>query len=69
MTDEPTLLQRFRADVEDFLTSTGMAPTVFGREAVRDPNFVFELREGRAPNLALVDRVMSFMRDQKERAA
>lgn len=38
------------------LTATGL-----GREAVRDPNFVFDLRRGRSPSLSVVERVLRFM--------
>lgn len=39
-----------------------MSATAFGREAVRDPNFVSDLRKGRAPSITMVDRVRGFMR-------
>lgn len=33
--------------VEAFLKTTGMTATAFGRGAVGDPGFVFDLRDGR----------------------
>lgn len=34
-------------EIEAFLAETGLTPTAFGRDAMRDPNFVFGLRAGR----------------------
>lgn len=55
------LAHQFAADVEAFLTRTGMAPSQFGRAAVNDTHFVFHLRAGRSPSLRMVDRVRAFM--------
>jgi phosphopantothenoylcysteine decarboxylase/phosphopantothenate--cysteine ligase len=55
-------LDDFRAEIEAFLERTGISPTRFGREAVGDPRFVFDLREkGRAPSARLMDAVTAFM--------
>lgn len=40
------LMDTFKNEVEAFLAETGMAPTTFGREAVKDPGFVTRLRKG-----------------------
>lgn len=61
-------LERFRTEVEEYLDRTKMLPTQFGRDAVRDPNFVRDLRQGRAPGLSTVDRVLSFMREPRASA-
>jgi hypothetical protein len=47
--------------IEVFLRRTGMAPTRFGRESVRDPRFVFDLRNGREPTGRTVRRIEHFM--------
>lgn len=47
--------------VERFLHQTGMAPTRFGRAAVRDPRLVFDLRNGREPGERMKRRVEHFM--------
>jgi hypothetical protein len=52
----------FLSEIEAFLARAGVAPSTFGRAAVGDPNFVRELREGRAPSLRLVDRARACMR-------
>lgn len=47
--------------IETFLNQHGMAPTRFGRDAVRDPKFVFDLRRGREPTGRMTRRVEHFM--------
>ncbi len=48
-------------DIERFLRQTGTTPTRFGREAVGDPCFVFEVRRGRRCGLKILERVYSYM--------
>lgn len=38
-----------------------MPATRFGREAVRDPRFVFDLRRGREPRPGTIERVRAFL--------
>ena len=47
--------------IERVLRRTGMRPTRFGREAVGDPNFVFDLREGREPRARTLARVIRYI--------
>ncbi|MCW2336139.1 2,4-dienoyl-CoA reductase-like NADH-dependent reductase (Old Yellow Enzyme family) [Sphingobium sp. B2D3A] len=47
--------------IELFLRRTGMAATRFGRECVRDPRFVHDLRRGREPSERTRRRVEHFM--------
>lgn len=47
--------------IEKFLRRTGMAPTRFGRDSVRDPRLVFDLRRGREPSDRMKRRVEHFM--------
>ncbi len=42
-----------------------MPPTRFGREAIGDPKFVFQLREGREPRSATVRRVLDYLDDNE----
>lgn len=56
-----TLLESFLTDVEAFLSERGMEASLFGRNALKDPNFVFDLRKGRCPNLRTIQRVRAFM--------
>jgi hypothetical protein len=48
-------------EVEKFLRQSDVPPTRFGREAVGDPRFVFDLRNGRDPRPTTVARVLAFL--------
>ena len=52
-----SLLQR----IEVFLKESAMPPSVFGRDAVRDPRLVSDLRGGREPGRDMICRVEHFM--------
>ena len=56
-----TAHEAFLSDVEAFLASSGMPPARFGKDAIGDPNFVRNLRNGRSPSLMTADRVRAFM--------
>lgn len=56
------LLQR----IERYLRYSGTPPTRFGREAVRDPRFVFDLRNGREPRPKTAHRVASYLEARDE---
>lgn len=47
--------------IEKHLKSRRMPPTRFGRAAVGDPCFVFDLRDGREPRSATVKRVLAYL--------
>jgi hypothetical protein len=61
-------LKQFHDTVEGFLAESHMLPTAFGREAVGDPCFVWDLRAGRAPRLSTVDRVLDFIAARRSEA-
>ena len=48
-------------EVEKFLRVNETAPTRFGRDAVGDPRFVFDLRRGREPRPRTAKRVRAFL--------
>ena len=51
MSDMDDLKER----IESFLATSGMSPTVFGRKALNDPNFVFDLRaDKRSPSIRTI---------------
>jgi hypothetical protein len=52
--------------VERYLKRTGMRPTEFGRQAIRDGLFVAQLRRGRKPRPGTEARVNAFL-DRVER--
>ena len=56
-----TLLTDFSEEVALFLTTSRMAPSRFGRDALGDPGFVAELRKGRCPNLRTIERARAFI--------
>jgi len=47
--------------IDAWMKCTGKTPTRFGREAVRDPRFVFDLRNGRRPRAATFRRVNAWL--------
>jgi hypothetical protein len=48
--------------IEKHLRETGTPPTRFGRDAVRDPRFVLDLRNGREPRPRTIARVAAHLR-------
>ena len=48
-------------DIERFLREQDMPPTRFGRQAVGDPRFVLDLRNGREPRQPVRCRAEHFM--------
>lgn len=56
-----SLSEQFCAEVESFLERASMDPTKLGKDALNDPNFVFDLREGRSPSARTIDKVRSFI--------
>jgi hypothetical protein len=52
-----TLLQR----VEAFLVESAIPQSIFGRDAVRDPRLVADLRDGRVAGLRVICRIEHFM--------
>lgn len=59
------MLSTFKDTVERFLAEHDMPASRLGTLAVKDPNFVSDLRDGRRPNLALADKVLAFIREQE----
>lgn len=47
--------------IERYLRRSKMKPAVFGRAAVRDPRFVFDLRLGREPRITTERRVHAWL--------
>lgn len=47
--------------VENFLRIRDIPPTRFGRAAMGDPRFVFDLRNGREPRPQTIQRVLAFL--------
>jgi 2,4-dienoyl-CoA reductase-like NADH-dependent reductase (Old Yellow Enzyme family) len=64
-----TSREAFLAEIEAFIRKAGYSATRFGREALKDPRFVHDLREGRSPSIDTVERVRNFMCVGSEDAA
>jgi hypothetical protein len=56
-----SLQDDFLAEIHAFLAARKMDATMFGREAMNDPNFVFQVEHGRCVRLDTVDKVRAFM--------
>ena len=48
-------------EVEKFLKSSNVPAARFGREAMGDPRFVFDLRRGREPRPRTIERVRVYL--------
>ena len=48
-------------EVKKFLTVSQISAARFGRDAMRDPRFVFDLRNGREPRHRTVTRVRAYL--------
>lgn len=48
-------------EVEKFMRRCDVPPTRFGKEALGDPRFVFDLRNGRDPRPRTVARVVEYL--------
>jgi hypothetical protein len=54
--------------IDRYLRETQTPATRFGREAVGDPRFVFDLRLGREPRTQTVRRVRAFLASRRDSA-
>lgn len=50
-------------EVEKFIRNREIPPTRFGRDALGDPRFVFDLRNGRDPRPRTVARVRAYLQE------
>lgn len=57
------MLHEFKTKVETFLEETGVSPSFLGREALKDPGFVFGLRKGLEPRESTREKVLNKMRE------
>jgi hypothetical protein len=62
-------LSNLQNRIEEFLAAMGMSPTVFGRKVLKDPNFVFDLRNGaRSPSIRTAEKIYAFIEAQQKLA-
>lgn len=52
-------------EITGFLDDTGIAPTIFGRDAVGDPNLLRNLKAGRELRSGTAQRVRDFMASRR----
>ena len=52
--------------IDTFLKRHDMAESRLGRDALREPQFVSQVRAGRTPGLATLAKLRDFMRDRDE---
>lgn len=57
------------ADIEAFCAARDMPVSRFGSDAMGDPSFVFDLRNGRECRRATLDRARDWMRSSRNSAA
>jgi hypothetical protein len=50
------------AEIDAYSALRGLSPTQFGKVSLNDEGFVHDLRRGRNPRFATLDRVRAFMR-------
>jgi sulfate adenylyltransferase subunit 2 len=60
------ITENFLTEIDHFLKSTGTEPTALGKQAMGDPNFVFDLRKGRSPSLRTIDKIKTWIAQQME---
>ncbi len=53
--------------IDHYLRRSKSTPSRLGRDAVGDPNFVTNLRDGRRPRQATLDRVLAFIEREEGR--
>ena len=56
-----TLNVHLLRDVEKYLKISNTPAARFGREAMGDPRFVFDLRKGREPRTRTIERIRAFL--------
>jgi hypothetical protein len=47
--------------IEEYMRITKSSPTKVGREAIGDPQLVFQLRDGREPRARTIRRVLAYL--------
>lgn len=53
-------------EIVDYLKRTKMPETTFGRRVASDPRLVGDIRWGRTPRPAMVERIRAFMAENPE---
>ena len=56
-----SIREQLISEIDKYLVAHEMHPTDFGKAALKDPNFVFDIREGRNPSSKTIDKIRLFM--------
>jgi sulfate adenylyltransferase subunit 2 len=56
---------QFLNEINGFLAESNYEPTLLGKQAMGDPNFVFDVRKGRAPSARTMDKVRDWMTGER----
>lgn len=56
-----SIAKQFLDEIEAHLTATGLSAAAFGKAAMSDPNFVYQLRNGREVKAKTIDHVRQYM--------
>lgn len=59
-----TEIEKFRDEVERFISARQITPTRFGKDFAGDPLFVFQLRDGREPRTETRQRILAALAEQ-----
>ncbi|WP_316214158.1 hypothetical protein [Bradyrhizobium sp. SZCCHNR2032] len=55
------VIQVLLDEIDAFMARSGITPTDFGLSSIGDPNLYGDLKKGRSPRLATLDRIRAFM--------
>lgn len=55
------MMEQFLAEIEEYLASMAVAPSMFGRIALNDPGFVYRVRNGGECRPSTMDKVRAYM--------
>lgn len=58
-------LEQFQNHIDRFIKRPGWSARRLGKEALGDPSFVLDLRKGRAPSLRTIEKVLTFIKDNR----
>lgn len=56
-----TLREKFLAEIDSYLASSGMNASEFGTSVMSDPTFVYRIRRGREPRSDTIDKVSAWI--------
>lgn len=57
------MMSSFKTEIEDYLDQTGISPSRFGRDFLKDPGFVYRLRKGGECRPSTIEKLRKEMRE------